>query len=72
MLIRKNSLVWALALALLSSTASAGQNTGKTVRRHRIPVAEDSVASELLQAKTALDKKDYAKPPLMCATLFVF
>jgi Flp pilus assembly protein TadD len=60
MVVGRNSLALLLALALLPPVSSTAQNTGKTVRRHRVPVADDSVAPELLQAETSLDKKDYA------------
>jgi Flp pilus assembly protein TadD len=44
----------------LPSFADGMQQAGRTVRRHRIPAAAESAPPELLQAETALDKKDFA------------
>ena len=48
-----------LALSALPAGA-AGQQSGQTVRHHKLAEPEESVPPELLQAESALDKKDFA------------
>jgi tetratricopeptide (TPR) repeat protein len=56
----KLRLAWILVAALCLFTGwGFGQNTGQTVRHQRVAVEEPAPA-ELLQAETALDKKDFA------------
>ena len=55
---KKTILALLLACGMAATTAPMyAQNEGRTVRKHRIPVEENTVS----QAETAIEKKDYAK-----------
>src|SRR5712691_7533240 len=55
----KRCLAWVVVGAVcLSAGWASGQNTGRTVRHQRVPV-EEAGPPELIQAETALDKKDF-------------
>jgi tetratricopeptide (TPR) repeat protein len=41
--------------------ASKSQNSGRTVRKTRVPVEESSVAPAVIQAEDAMEKRDYAR-----------
>lgn len=59
---RTFAFVFALLLIFTPALARAQESssqTGKTVRRHRVPVEDSGVPPELDQAEAALDKKDY-------------
>ena len=46
-------------LALIAGIALA-QSSGKTVRHHKVEVEDPSSPPELIQAESAIEKKDYA------------
>jgi tetratricopeptide (TPR) repeat protein len=57
------AVVFTIAFALPTLTA---QTTGKTVRHHKVAVDDPSSPPELIQAETAIEKKDYsAAEPLL-------
>src|SRR5437016_10543609 len=51
-------LLVATAFVFASSFAS-GQTTGKTVRHHKVEVEDPSSPPQLIQAESAIEKKDY-------------
>ena len=56
--------------AVLVATSLCGflaraQQTGKTVRHHKVAVEDPSLPAELLQAESAIEKKDYASAGLL-------
>ena len=51
---------WILAAFLAVGPFCLAQSSGKTVRHHKVAVEESSVAPELTQAESAIEKKDYA------------
>ena len=48
------------AVLAIAAPLSAQVSSSKTVRHHRVPVADQSQPPELAQAESALEKKDYA------------
>jgi len=57
------AIVFAIAFAL---PTFAAQTTGKTVRHHKVAVDDPSSPPELIQAETAIEKKEYsAAEPLL-------
>jgi tetratricopeptide (TPR) repeat protein len=48
------------ALVLCVPAPSHAQNTGKTVRHHKVSEQDPNFPLELVQAETAIEKKDYA------------
>ena len=53
-------IVAAALLCLLSAGHLSAQTTGKTVRHHKVEEQHPSSPTELTQAETAIEKKDYA------------
>jgi tetratricopeptide (TPR) repeat protein len=47
-------------LALAPPPALSGQDSGRTVRYHKVPVLEQPSPADLTQAESAIEKKDYA------------
>jgi tetratricopeptide (TPR) repeat protein len=57
---------WILAAFLAAGPFCFAQSSGKTVRHHKVAVEESSVAPELTEAESAIEKKDYvAAEPLL-------
>jgi tetratricopeptide (TPR) repeat protein len=50
----------AISLCVALSGAVAAQNTGKTVRHHKVTEQDPNFPPELTQAEAAIEKKDYA------------
>ena len=50
----------ALGMLALGWTSSLAQNSGQTVRHHKVAVEDSSQPEELVQAEAAIEKKDFA------------
>lgn len=55
-----NSQPWLLFAGLTLTAVMVSAQTGRTVRHVRVPIVENSVAPEIAQAESAIEKKDYA------------
>ena len=59
---KKTILALLLAVGIAVATAPVcAQNTGKTVRKRKVPVEESAASAMVNQAETAIEHKDYAK-----------
>ena len=55
-----------LLLVAVIFTAALAQDTGKTVRHHKVAIEDPSLPTELVQAEAALEKRDFgAAEPLL-------
>lgn len=49
-----------LVAGLLASPSVSAQTTGRTVRKHRVPVEDSGISPLLAEAESAIDKQDYS------------